>query len=153
MSKEFYIGFRIEIANKYIVRNFTRKFNTAKNPKTKILDLFKDGKIIIEKKKDMLIAHGAKAEKDREGLTNFALLTSIGKDKDNMNRLIKIINVLGNDRLIREKISVFVQGKSILNGLPELNPIRTAMIRIESIAPGFMHNGWYYAPEFIIVTL
>lgn len=153
MSKEFYIGFRVEIANKYMVHNLARRINSINNPKTILSDLHKNGKITIEKKKDMLIAHGSKAEKDKGGLANFSLLTYVGKNENDANRIIKIINVLGNDRLIREKISVFVNGMSVLNNIPELIPIRTMMIKIESIAPGFVYNGWYYAPESAVDIL
>ena len=145
MDSGCYIGFRIEVANKYIVKNFVSRVNSSKNKKIRLVELRKDGKITIEKKDNMLIVHGVKADV-KTGLTNFSLLAYIegGNETD---RIVKIINVLGNDRLIREKVSLFVHGKSILNDIPELSLLKTTLLKIERMSPGFILNSWYYAPE------
>jgi hypothetical protein len=150
--KSFYVGFRIEVANRFIGRNFTRRFNgSGTNNKTKILELNREGKIVIEKADRMLIAHGQKVEKGMEtGLSNFSLLVK-QENEDQACRVIKIINVLGNDRLIRERVNVFVNGRSMLNAIPELEPLKAAFIKIERIAPGFIKSGWYYAPEAVFI--
>ena len=150
--KCYYVGFRIEIANRFIGKNFTRRFNgNSTNNKTKILELNREGKIVIEKIDKMLIAHGQKSERGMEsGLANFSLLIKMNSEEA-AQRIIKIINVLGNDRLIRERVNVFTGGHSMLNALPELEPLKQAFIKLEKIAPGFTKAGWYYAPEAIFV--
>jgi hypothetical protein len=145
---DFFIGFRVEVGNRLVVKNLLRRIN-SQHGKTQAYDLHRDGKIVIEKTKDMLVAHGEKANKGLEkGLANFAVITQI-KDEDQMFRIVRIVNVLGNDRLIRERVHQFVNGKSSLSSLPELEPIKEMFIRIERIIPGFIKSGWYYAPEAI----
>lgn len=145
MSKPLYLGVRVEVANRFVVATLEKDYNKAHN-KTKIFDLCEEGKITAEKKDSMLIAHGTSDKNITTGLVNFSVMTELNTDKE-IKRIVQIINVLGNDRLIREKVSLFVNGKSILNAIPELKGIRDAFISIESIMPGFVKSGWYYAPE------
>lgn len=147
MTDGLYVGFRIEVTNRYIVRNFIRRFNGTQKA-LQVADLHRDGKISIEKTENMLIARGIKAEKSDSGLANFAAMVKVS-DYDELERIVKIINVLGNDRLIRERVYSFIGGKSVLNAIPQLAPMKDAFIKIERLAPGFIKAGWYYAPEAI----
>ena len=145
--KSFWIGFKVEVASRFIGKGFLCQFNESGNEQIKLLDLNRDGKIVIEKIDKMLIVHGQKTEPRFEtGLANFSLLAKL-KSKDEGIRIIKIINVLGNDRLIRERISAFVNGRSMLSALPELAPLKDAFIKLEEMRPGLIKTGWYYAPE------
>jgi len=149
MSKPLYLGVRVEIANRFAVKDLQKKYNSA-HDETQIFDLHKDGKITVEKKDSMLIARGAKSDKPSStgGLVNFSVMAEVNKDEE-VRRIVQIVNVLGNDRLIRERVALFVNGKSLLNAIPELNQLKDAFISIESMMPGFIKSGWYYAPEAI----
>jgi hypothetical protein len=145
-SKLFYLGMRVEIANRFMVKDLEKKYNSI-HKDTKIFDLCKNGRITVEKKSAMLMAKGIKNDKlSTSGLTNFSVMRKISKDEE-ARRIVQIINVLGNDRLIRERISLFINCKSLLNAIPELDILRTAFLNIESVMPGFIKTGWYYAPE------
>jgi len=148
MSKPLYLGVRVEIANRFAVKDLADTFN-ADHDDTQIFDLHKDGKITVEKKDSMLIARGAKNDKpNNSGLVNFSLMAEVNKDEE-LRRVVQIVNVLGNDRLIRERVNVFVNGKSLLNAIPELDQLKNAFVSLESMMPGFIKAGWYYAPEAI----
>lgn len=148
MSKPLYLGVRVEIANRFAIKDLTKKYNDAHDD-TQIFDLHTDGKITVERKDSMLIARGAKNDKpNNNGLVNFSLMAEVNKDEE-LRRIVQIVNVLGNDRLIREKVSVFVNGKSLLNAIPEIDRLRDAFVSLESSMPGFIKAGWYYAPEAI----
>lgn len=150
MNKPLYLGVRVEIAGRIVVKDLPDKYNNAHDD-TKILDFHKDGKITVEKKDSMLIARGAKNDKpNSNNLVNFSLMSEINKEAE-IRRIVQIVNVLGNDRLIREKISVFVGGKSLLNAIPELDQLKDAFVALDSIMPGFVKSGWYYAPEATFV--
>jgi len=147
MGKPLYIGFRVEVANRFLTsRNLVKKYN-SKHDKTQIFDLHKDGKITVEKEGTMLIARGATPEKGSTGLVNFSMMAKAGDKRENIERIIQIVNVLGNDRLIRERVLTFVNGRSMLNAIPELSELKNAFIELDSIMPGFIKAGWYYAPE------
>lgn len=150
MSKPLYLGVRVEIANRFLPRkNLIKQYNKT-HTSTQLFDLYQDGKITVEKNCSMLIARGAKNDKGKSsGLVNFSVMAEINKMEE-ARRVIQIVNVLGNDRLIREKVSVFVSGRSILNALPELAELKLAFKDLDSIMPGFIKSGWYYAPEAIL---
>lgn len=146
MDKPLYLGVRVELANRFlIVDDLESEFNSAHDT-TKIFDIYQEGKITVEKKDSMLIARGAKNEKNSTGLVNFSVMVEVVNGEE-IKRVVQIINVLGNDRLIREKVSTFVNGKSSLNAIPEMNELKKAFINLDSILPGFLKAGWYYAPE------
>ena len=95
------------------------------------------------------MAHGAKSDKGPTGLINFAVLSKMDVGSSEIERIIKIVNVLGNDRLIREKVSTFTTGHSALNNIPELAILNAAFADLDLLIHGFIKNAWYYAPEAI----
>ena len=152
MGKPLYIGFRVEISNRFCtLQNLVKKYNSS-HQKTQIFDLHKDGKITVEKKGAMLIARGATLDKGKPsmGLVNFSIMAKVSDNPEDIERLIQIVNVLGNDRLIRERVATFMGGRSMLNAIPELDELKNAITDLESVMPGFVKAGWYYAPEAIL---
>jgi hypothetical protein len=144
-----YIGFRVEIAGRLLkANNLIKKYN-SNHKNTKLFDLFLDGKISIEKDGKMLIARGAKSDKPTN-MVNFAAVSAMGTQKKDVDRVVQIVNVLGNDRLIRERVNTFMSGFSNLNNIPELQPMYDVFVDLDSIIPGFAKTAWYYAPEAII---
>lgn len=145
-----YIGFRVEVASKLVkVNNLIKKYN-SNHKDSKLFDVFFNGKITVEKEDKMLIARGEKSD-SKTNLINFAAVSEMGRQKKELERVIKIVNILGNDRLIRERVSTFMGGFSNLNNIPELEPMSNVFVEIDSIIPGFIRAGWYYAPESIVI--
>lgn len=148
-----YIGFRIEIASRSVPSNMdkiVRTYNAAGHSSI-IMDLKTNGKIAVNKASGMIMACGDIDKRKftkSSAMINFALMIAAPETKE-LERLIQIINVLGDGRLIRERVKTFVDGKSILNKLPELKTMEVELKRVEHYVPGFTINGWYYAPEAI----
>jgi hypothetical protein len=142
-----FVGVRIEISNRSnkIKDINTRYFDTYKT--NSITDYHENGKVTIERKDGMLIAHGKEEDKFNTGLINFSVMNELEGEQEELQRLIKIVNVLGNDRLIKEKVSVFVEGKSMLNNIKEFGGLVQLFKNINKLAPGFIDGAWYYAPE------
>lgn len=143
-----YIGMRVEIISRIVtndIHEIVKKYNNSHS--AKLFDLYVNGKITVERKDSMLIARGTndKRKKKNGGVINFAVMVPIAKN--DVERVVQIINVLGNGRLIRERVNSFVGGNSTLNKLPELNGLVTALSEIDKYIPGFVKGGWYYAPE------
>lgn len=146
-----YIGVRVELATR-IVKNPTsivEQYNLVGD--SRIFDLHTEGKITVERTNDLLIARGEddkrKGKSRSGGMVNFALMIPIKKRE--LTRVVQIINVLGNGRLIRERVKTFTDGNSTLNQLPELNGLVTAIQDLDCQMPGLIMGGWYYAPEAI----
>lgn len=153
MTEQYYIGFRIEIASRMVPEDIdkrVKKFN--RSSQSKIFGLQTNGKIGVSKSAGMVIACGNPEKRKlarHSALINFAIMIPI-KEQDEIERLIQIINVLGNGRLIRERIKTFIDGGSVLSQLPELQLLVVAFERVEKYIPGLIRGGWYYAPEAIL---
>jgi len=143
-----YIGFRVELASRIIKSDpakIVERYNAEGS--AKMFDLHTSGKITIERTNSMIIARGEKDNRQRQqgGMVNFSVMTPI--ESKELDRVVQIINVLGNGRLIRERVKTFADGNSMLNKIPELAGIANAFSCVESYIPGFTLGGWYYAPE------
>jgi hypothetical protein len=148
MSKSLYVGVRVEISNRFINNSKIIKNYNKTHKNTRLSDFHSDGKIFVERRKNMLIARGVKSDAGMSNsMANFSMMSKISGGIVAVERIIQIVNILGNDRLIRERIKTFVNGNSVLNNLPELNGLSQAFMDLDSIVPGFIRSGWYYAPE------
>lgn len=145
-----YIGVRAELPSRRVKgdpNDVLEQYNASGN--SRILDLRVDGKITVERQGAMLIARGVDDPKNmKQGMTNFALMIP-SESKEAAERIVQIVNVLGNNRLIRERVKTFVDGQSALNDLPELHDLVNAFVELDSYIRGFVIAGWYYAPEII----
>lgn len=142
-----YVGVRIEISNRTLkIRNLADKYNSTSTT-AKIFDIHENGRITVEKSKEMIIARGKQEDKVPTGMINFSVMLPIVSTNPELERIVKIVNVLGNDRLIREKVKTFVMGQSALNKMPEFAGLVPAFQSINKLIPGFIEVGWYYAPE------
>ena len=143
-----YIGFRVELATRIITDPATLAERYNATGSARIFDLYPDGRITAEKRDGMIIARGAEETRKRTqntgGMVNFSLMVPIEND---LTRVVQIVNILGNNRLIRERIKTFTDGRSTLNQIPELHMMKNAFERAEEHCPGIIVGGWYYAPE------
>jgi len=142
-----YIGVRVEVANRIAdvskLKAYNRKYKT-----TRVFDIMDNGRITVDKSNHMIVARGKKDEKGSSGLVNFSVMAKQDTEQpSDIERIVKIINCLGNERLIRERVHTFAHKRSMLNNIPELSEILTAFNNIEELMPGFIDAGWYYAPE------
>jgi hypothetical protein len=143
-----YIGVRAEVVSRIVKTDLCKiveQYNTKNE--SQLFDLYVNGKITVERINSMIIARGEedKRKKKSSGTVNFSIMLPI--DKKEVDRIVQIINVLGNGRLIRERVNTFVSGNSTLNKLPELGGLVKALNTVDSFIPGFIKGGWYYAPE------
>lgn len=147
-----YIGVRVELASRIVrgdLETLVEKYNS--NNSSQVFDPHLDGKITVERTKELLIARGekdnrkTKAKAKQGGNINFALMVPV-KDTE-LVRVVQIVNVLGNGRLIRERVKTFMDGQSALNNLPEMKALSNAFVDLDKYMPGLIKGGWYYAPE------
>jgi len=145
MSKVYYVGFRIEVAKRIITMDDIVLTYNKNHSDTQLFDFHKEGRILIKKTKELLLAHGEDVNYPTD-VSNFAVMIAINRKKE-AERLIKIINVLGNDRLLKERVKTFINGKSTLNNIDELVLLKQALKDLDKIIPGLIRIGFYYAPD------
>ena len=142
-----YIGFRVEIASRIIKddpEDIVAQYNSTGD--SRVFDLHTNGRITADKSDTMIIARGANDPRIRKGggMINFAIMIPM---QDGIERVVQIVNILGNGRLIRERVKTFTDGRSTLNQIPELEELVPAFLDLDTYAPGLINGGWYYAPE------
>jgi hypothetical protein len=62
-------------------------------------------------------------------------------------RVVRIINILSNDKIRRERAVDFVQGHSVLEHLKQFNPIRKALVDLNKMVPSFLGCATIHIPE------
>lgn len=143
-SKYFSVGIRVEIPTKMLKKDLIKEYK-KKFDQDVIFNLDHGCKIVPCCTKEVVLARPG--EEKNMGYSSFAILVGKCGNLDSILRLVKIINILGDDKIIKEKIKTFVTGKSELNMLEELNPLIGILKNIESIIPGFIEVAWLLAPE------
>jgi len=144
MDQPVFLGFRVEIIGKIIpISNLEKTYNNIYK-ETFIFDVHKNSKILVSKVNSIILARGDTRNKN-SGLTNFGVMIQV--EKSEAERVAQIINVLGNNRLVKERVSLFVANKSTLNTIKELSLLKDAFRNIDKIIPGFIKFGWYFAPD------
>lgn len=141
----FNFGIRVEISNK--VPKIKSILQNYSSPKIEISDINDNARIITNKTEDLLFVKSKQETKYQTGLINFHLTTKLEMTEEELKRLIKIINVLGNGRIIKDKVKNLQSGVSIFNKLSEFKEFPEAISDLEKQIPRFSLIAWYYAPE------
>lgn len=94
---------------------------------------------------NLISAFGYELNK-KSGKTNFRVAFQ-SKEIFNVIRNIQIINVLANDRLKKERINDFMEGKSILKYIGDFNKLYKTFEEINKNLPFFTNYAIMYVPE------
>lgn len=147
-----YIGIMVEIPVKFQrgKLNFIKLYD---NKEIIIRDYYRNGKVFMERRSGMLLVKSTKIPKAKTGLTYFSIMMEV-EELSEAKRLIGIINTLGNEKIIKEKISMFVNNKSLISSLSELSPIKNAIIDLNTNkqVENLIEHGNYYIPTAFFVT-
>jgi hypothetical protein len=137
------VGLRIEIPNKLLVGKDLVKFY-KKQPGVCLMDLCKGGKVIARRVGDLILA-----KNDGEGgsVSSFSLMINMNEDLEGVKRLARILNILGDDKLFKERVNTFVTGKSVLSALPEFVVLKQALISLDQLIPRFTDLTWFSGPD------
>ena len=142
------IGFVIEVPNSIIDRrDFNRlknNYNKRKNP-VRILDFNYSGKIELvdrDDKKDYCDIIGKKLGDGK--ICNFAVTIEV--DEETAKRVAALVNVLGNDRIIRERIPVFCNKTSMIAHIEEFEEFFKLFDYLSKNISGFKNRATYYCP-------
>jgi uncharacterized FAD-dependent dehydrogenase len=141
--RNFCVGLRIEVPNKFVHNKDLLKVY-GKDHSIYLVDLCHGGKVVAKKADDLLLA---KNDGSGTSVSNFSVLVNFGDDLEEVRRIIKIMNVLGDDKLFKERVQTFVTGKSLLNAIPELLILKQALTKLEQFIPRFCEIAWFSAPD------
>ncbi len=96
---------------------------------------------------NILSAFGHNMPEKKSAKTNFMVGVEVNKTLDNVIREVQIVNILANDRIRRERVIDYMQGRSILKHMKEFDQLRQAFISLEKTIPSFVSYATMYIPE------
>ncbi len=83
----------------------------------------------------------------RPDRASFMVSLDFGDDLDEMTRIVKIVNILCNDKIRHERAADFLEGHSLLKHLGQLDPLRAALPLLDRMMPSFIGNAMVHIPE------
>jgi hypothetical protein len=146
----FKIGARIEVPTfkiKGIVDNYENII--IKDEYVATEDMFVNSLVGEWEDSSILSACGYCVPKTSSIRTNFMLAINSAKDLNETIKDIKIINILSNDRIKCERVSDYMEGKSVLTHIESFKFLREAFEKVEQNFP-LISYATMYVPEIKI---
>jgi hypothetical protein len=137
------VGIRIELPTRCVSKldldaEYKKRFKRVEH-----FELCLDTGVTPEVKAGIILARAKGCE---PRTSTFSVLVSLDS-KQSVMRIVQILNVLGDNRVMREKLSVYMTNKSVLNQIPELLDLQAVLDNLSKIIPGLADHAWVHAPE------
>lgn len=129
---------------------FRFKFNEFKTTVPTFL-----GSVETEEIEDVKVSNGRVINSTKGLMANIGLMKTFYSEnaQKDLYRLIEIANVLCDGQLLREPLSKFISGDSILAPVPEFDSLRTGMEKLVEAFPKLLKRCLVYAPEARLNTI
>lgn len=147
------LGIRLEL-NSSCLKEFNKSNCTLKKGNDlEIGPLCWNGTVIPEDHIDLAIsAFRSNENRWKTDKVSFSLIKNIQFPKNGFeqtDRIGKLTFLLANDRVIREKISYLLTGKSKISIIPEYNWLKTAVEDISLVMPEILSKGYFHVPTIM----
>lgn len=137
------VGVRIELLNK-LAKNLDRTQNICQN-NVKIDDIIKNSFIAEWEENKILSAYGCSVSNQGQTSLMFNFIPNI--PVDDVIRNVRIVNVLSNDKIRKEKVKDFMENSSVLEHISLFNPLKTSFEEFNDLFPNFINSSIMYSPE------
>lgn len=155
---EFSIGARIELSGQYM-KDWNKSHATIKKGLLEVGPLQWNGTVIPEGHNDaegqtdlVLSNFRSNEERWRTEKVSFSVLQTFKKEGtacQQVDRLAKLAYLLSNDRVGKEKIKLFLKGKSQLNLVPEFAWMKETFLQLDDVMPSVTAKGSYHVPHIL----
>lgn len=107
------------------------------------------GSIETEEVNNVKIANTRNLKGTRGNIASMSLLKTFESKSAmaDVYRLCEITNILSDTQLLREPLSRWVSGTSVLSSLPEFEPLKTGLIKLLDMIPELKNRLSIYGPE------
>lgn len=143
-------GVRLEVPSK-LLSEFNKSHISLFKEDIEIGPLSWNGTVIQEDHSDLVISTFRSNEpRWKTNKVSFSLMKKVFFDDQGSvqaDRIGKLSFVLFNDRVSREKVSLFMKNKSQLNYIPEYNWLKEELLSLENLIPGIVRRGYFHVPE------
>lgn len=114
------------------------------------------GTVIPEDHVDMAISAFRSNENrwktDKVSFNLIGNITNKNRGCEQTDRLAKLAFVLGNDRIVKERVSSILTDKSIISIIPEYNWVKDGLKSILSLVPEIQSKAYFHIPTIITST-
>lgn len=145
-------GLRIEM-NAALLKNFNKSNCIITNNELEIGPFSWNGSVIPEDHTDMAIsAFRGNENRWKTDKVSFNLIGNRffpGTGFEQTDRIGKLIFILSNDRIIKERISAVMANKSKISIIPEYNWIKDAIANISNFIPEILNKGYAHFPTIL----
>ncbi len=145
-------GFKVEIAASHM-KDFNKSNCTLNKDEIEIGPLNWFGTVVPEDHLDVAIsAFRSNENRWKSDKVSFNLIGSRhfpNNGFEQTDRLSKLTFILANDRIIREKVSLFLSGKSKISIIPEYDWLKNAINDFSSLIPEITTKGYFHVPTII----
>jgi hypothetical protein len=151
ISPNVRIGIRVEVPAR-LLRTFLQVAGDLQlAAKDVLFNDMRQNSLIGERDDDGLLSAFAYTLPGRNSeRTSFMASFDAKTDLADAIRLTRIINVLSNDKIRRERATDFIQGHSVLEHLEQFKPIKKALIDLNKMIPSFLGCAFIHIPEIRI---
>lgn len=142
-------GIRIETSSNNM-KDFNRSNCTVSKPDLELGPFSWYGTVIPEDHLDLAIsAFRSNENRWKSDKVSFNLIGSRpfpGSGFEQTDRIGKLTFVLANDRIIKERVSTIITGKSKISIIPEYNWLKETLTDLSSIVPELMAKAYFHVP-------
>jgi len=142
------LGLRVEVPTR-LLRTFLQVAGDLRLAAEGVLldDMRQNSLIGDRDDKGLLSAFAYTASGRHSERTSFMASFDAGNNFADAARLIRIINILSNDKVRRERVIDFIYGHSVLEHLNQFDPIRKALLDLDKMIPSFLGCAIVHIPE------
>jgi uncharacterized protein len=145
-------GLRIELSAA-LLKNFNKSNCIITNSELEIGPFSWNGSVIPEDHTDMAIsAFRGNENRWKTDKVSFNLIGNRsfpGTGFEQTDRIGKLIFLLSNDRIIKERVSLIMANKSKLSIIPEYDWIKDAIINVSNFIPEILNKGYAHFPTIL----
>jgi len=145
-------GLRIEMSA-HLLKNFNKSNCIITNDKLEIGPFSWNGSVIPEDHTDMAIsAFRGNENRWKTDKVSFNLIGNRpfpGTGFEQTNRIGKLIFLISNDRIIKERVSLIMQNKSKISIIPEYDWIKEAITNVSNFIPEILNKGYAHFPTIL----
>ena len=145
------LGVRVEVPER-LLRTFLRVAgDLCLSNGDVVMDDMRVGSMVGDREDEGLLsafAHtlsGHRAER-----ISFMVSLDFGTDLSELARIVRIVNILSNDKVKRERAADFVDGHSALKHVEQFDPVRAALRDLDRMVPSLLGYATVYIPEMRI---
>lgn len=145
-------GIRIETTTAQM-KDFNKSNMTLRKGNIELGPLSWEGTVIPEDHLDMAItSYRSNEQRWKSDKVSFNLLAEQHIENfgwEQTDRIGKLTFILGNDRMLKERISLLMDGKSKISIMKEYNFLKKELEELDNIVPDIMERGYFYAPTLM----